>query len=395
MHKVIVNTQGEKSLKRRHPWIFSGAVHAMDSLPGSGETVAVHATDGRWLAWGAYSPQSQIRIRVWSFEADEPVAASFFQRRLQAAMGLRQKLPQCAQVTARRWVNAESDHLPGLIVDQYGDFLVCQFLTAGTEYWREVIADQLQELIPARGLYERSDADVRLKEGLTSRCGLLWGQAPPDLVEIRLQDVSMWVDLIQGHKTGAYLDQIHNQAMIRAYCSKAEVLNCFCYTGGFGIQALKGGAAHVTQIDASSRVLDISSRNVALNGLDERRVDHLCGNVFEILRKLRDTRRQFDLIVLDPPKFVASKGQLEKGTRGYKDINLLAFKLLRPDGVLFTFSCSGLVPPMLFQKIVSDAALDADRRATIVGRLDQAADHPVGLNFPEGRYLKGLICFAG
>jgi 23S rRNA (cytosine1962-C5)-methyltransferase len=394
MQKVFVTPKGEKSLKRLHPWIFSGAVQPMDEHPDSGETVAVHALDGRWLAWGAYSPQSQIRVRVWSFDPSESIDAHFFQRRLQAALGLRQRLPGCAETTARRWVHAESDSLPGLIVDQYGDFLVCQFLTAGTERWRELIVSRLQALIPAKGIYERSDADARLKEGLASRCGLLQGEPPPELVQIRHKNLALWVDLVRGHKTGAYLDQIHNQEMVKAYCDRAEVLNCFSYTGGFGLQALKGGAVHVTQIDASESVLEISRRNVALNGLDERRVDHQAGNVFEILRKYRDARRQFDRIVLDPPKFVASKGQLDKGTRGYKDINLLAFKLLRPGGVLFTFSCSGLVPPMLFQKIVSDAALDAGRRAAVIGRLDQAADHPVALNIPEGRYLKGLICFA-
>jgi 23S rRNA (cytosine1962-C5)-methyltransferase len=394
MLKVIVNAQGEKSLKRRHPWIFSGAVDSADNPPAPGQTVAVHSRQGRWLAWGAYSPRSQIRIRVWSFDPDATIDASYFQRRLQAAMGLRRRLPQLAGTTARRLVHAESDGLPGLIVDQYGDYLVCQFLTAGTEHWKEVIVSQLQTLMPVKGVYERSDTDARLKEGLPSRCGLLGGQAPPELVQIRYGDILMEVDLQKGHKTGAYLDQLPNQALVRAFSDKAEVLNCFSYTGGFGLQALKGGAAHVTQIDASAEVLALSRRNLALNGLEDRRVEHLAGNVFETLRKYRDSRRQFDLIVLDPPKFVASKGQLAKGARGYKDINLLAFKLLRPGGLLFTFSCSGLVAPLLFQKIVSDAALDAGRRVTIIARLDQAPDHPVALNFPEGHYLKGLVCFA-
>jgi 23S rRNA (cytosine1962-C5)-methyltransferase len=394
MQKIFVNSQGEKSLLRRHPWLFSGAVQPVERPPACGETVAVHAADGRWLAWGAFSPSSQIRVRIWSFDPDEHIDAGFFLRRLQAALVLRRRLPQFGRTTARRWVNAESDGLPGLIVDQYADYLVCQFLTAGTEYWKERIVSHLQSLIPALGIYERSDADVRLKEGLACRCGLLWGQSPPDEVSIKLKDLSLAVDLVQGHKTGAYLDQIDNQAQVRPYCNQAEVLNCFSYTGGFGLQALKGGAAHVTQIDASQAALEISRRNVALNALDEGRVDHVCGNVFQILRQYRDAGRGFDLIVLDPPKFVAAKAQLVKGSRGYKDINLLALKLLRPGGVLFTFSCSGLLTPMLFQKIVSDAALDAGRHVAIIGRLDQPADHPVALNFPEGHYLKGLICVA-
>lgn len=392
MHKVVVNSKGEKSLLRNHPWIFSGAVHDVSGDPASGETVAVHSTDNRWLAWGAYSPQSQIRIRIWSFTADHSVDASFFEDRLRAASALRRRLPGFSEATARRWVNAESDGLPGLIVDQYGDYLVCQFLSAGTERFKEIIVSQLQSLIPAKGIYERSDADVRRKEGLTEQCGPLWGAAPPALVQIRLGTVAMWVDLVQGHKTGAYLDQRFNQERIQAYCKDAQVLNCFSYTGGFGLWALKGGAARVTQIDASQPVLNLSRENVVLNALDEQRVDHVAGSVFDLLRRYRDGRRQFDLIVLDPPKFVASKGQLDKGTRGYKDINLLALKLLRPGGVLFTFSCSGLVSGMLFQKIVADAALDAGRRVNIIDRLNQPADHPVALNFPEGHYLKGLIC---
>ncbi len=394
MHKVVVNSKGEKSLLRNHPWIFPGAVHDLNGHPVSGDTVAVHGRDNRRLAWGAYSPQSQIRIRIWTFAAEEPVDATFFERRLQAALALRRRLPGFSGATARRWVNAESDGLPGLIVDQYGDFLVCQFLSAGAERFKEIIVSQLRSLIPAKGIYERSDAEVRRKEGLTEQCGPLWGDGPPPLVRIRLGAVAMWTDLVQGHKTGAYLDQRFNQARIQAYSRDAQVLNCFSYTGGFGLWALKGGAAHVTQIDASQTVLDLSRQNVILNALDEQRVDHVAGNVFEILRRYRDGRRRFDLIVLDPPKFVASKGQLDKGTRGYKDINLLALKLLRPGGVLFSFSCSGLVSGMLFQKIVADAALDAGRRVNIIGRLNQAADHPVALNFPEGHYLKGLICMA-
>jgi len=392
MHKVVVNGKGEKSLQRNHPWIFSGAVQNVSGQPEPGDTVAIHGMDNRWLAWGAYSPQSQIRLRIWSFDADEAIDGSFFERRLQAALELRRRLPGFSVTSARRWVNAESDGLPGLIVDQYGDYLVCQFLSAGTERFKEIMVSRLRSLIPAKGIYERSDADVRRKEGFTEQCGVLWGGKPPALVQVRLGAVAMWVDLIAGHKTGAYLDQTGNQERIQAYAKNAQVLNCFSYTGGFGLWALRGGASQVTQIDASQSVLDLSRKNVALNGLDEQRTEHVAANVFEILRRYRDGRRLFDLIVLDPPKFVASKGQLDKGCRGYKDINLLALKLLRPGGVLFTFSCSGLVSSMLFQKIVADAALDAGRRVNIIGRLDQAADHPVALNFPEGHYLKGLIC---
>jgi len=394
MHTIFVNPQGEKSLKRSHPWIFSGAVRSLKGHPEAGDTVAVRNLDGQWLAWGAYSPHSQIRVRVWSFDEQDEIGPRFFRGRLESAVALRKRLPGFSSTTAHRWVNAESDSLPGLIVDQYGDYLVCQFLSAGTERWKNSIITGLKELMPVKGIYERSDADARLKEGLNPRCGPVWGVQPPALVRIRQGDILMVTDLIQGHKTGLYLDQAQNQALLRPFASEAEILNCFCYTGGFGIQALKGGAGHVTQIDASESALALSRRNIALNAFEPERVTHVAGNVFEHLRRYRDAGRRFDLIVLDPPKFVAAKGQLNRGCRGYKDINLLAFKLLRPAGILFTFSCSGLIAPMLFQKIVADAAVDAGRRIRIIGRLDQGPDHPVALNFPEGHYLKGLICYA-
>ncbi len=394
MYEVVVNGKGEKSLQRNHPWIFSGAVQKINGQPAPGETVAVHGRDKRWLAWGAYSPQSQIRLRIWSFCAGESIDENFFERRLRAAMALRRRLPEYSGATTRRWVNAESDGLPGLIVDQYGDYLVCQFLTAGMERFKPAIVSQLKSLLPVKGIYERSDVDVRRKEGLPEQCGLLWGRQPPARVQIRQGSVAMWVDLFKGHKTGAYLDQAGNQQRIRDFTDGAQVLNCFSYTGGFGLWAHKGGAAQVTQIDASRNALDLSRENLVLNGLDDGQTEHVAGNVFEVLRKFRDSRRLFDVIVLDPPKFVASRSQLDKGGRGYKDINMMALKLLVSGGVLFTFSCSGLIPPMLFQKIVADAALDAGRQVSIVGRMDQAADHPVRLNFPEGHYLKGLICIA-
>lgn len=390
---VVVTPKAEKSLSRRHPWIFSGALRQAPTVP-EGATVAVRAPDGRFLAWGAYSPHSQIRIRVWSFEEKEAIDAAFFRRRLSEALAARGKMPLLSPCTALRLVHAESDGLPGLIVDRYGDFLVCQFLSAGSERWKETIVAELGRIHPCQGIYERSDADVRAKEGLPATRGVLWGAAPPDLLAIQAGELSLWVDLARGHKTGLYLDQRENQTRVSPFSPDAEVLNCFCYTGGFGLWALRAGARKVTQVDASAEVLALARRNAQLNGLEENRLEHLAANVFELLRTYRDSRRQFDLIVLDPPKFVASAGQMDKGCRGYKDINLLAFKLLRPGGVLLTFSCSGLMAPPLFQKIVADAAADAGRTVRAIGHLHQAADHPVSLNFPEAHYLKGLICLA-
>jgi 23S rRNA (cytosine1962-C5)-methyltransferase len=390
--KIVISPKAMKSIERRHPWIFSGAVRHADTTVEPGETVAVHAPDGRWLAWGACSPHSQIRVRLWSFDPHDTISADFFHRRLNLAFGLRDRLALVSPCTARRLVNAESDGLPGLIVDQYDDFLVCQFLAAGVERQRDSIVAALRRLGSFHGLYERSDTDARKKEGLPLRSGLLWGTPPPDTISVHLGGMEMLVDVVRGHKTGYYLDQRENQARIQRYANGKTVLNCFSYTGAFGLWALAGGASHVTNIDASESTLALAEQNRVRNRLPAERWDQVAANVFEQLRAYRDSGRQFDLIVLDPPKFVASAGQLDKGCRGYKDINLLAFKCLAPRGVLFTFSCSGLVAPNLFQKIVFDAAMDAGRQIQLIDHLHQAADHPIALTFPQAHYLKGLVC---
>jgi len=392
MASIIIKAGSEDFLQRHHPWIFSGAVKEPAEPVHNGETVTVLSSQGRWLASGAYSPHSQIRVRVWSFDQDEEITETFFRGRLARALQIRAPLLATGALTACRMVNAESDGLPGLIVDRYGDFLVCQFLAAGTEYWKPVIVEQLASLLSVKGIFERSDTETRQMEGLEPRTGVLFGEEPPDLVEIREEDIRIFVDIRRGQKTGFYLDQRENRKTVSAFAKDCEVLNGFAYTGGFGLWALRGGARHVTNIDTSSEARRLSERNLGLNAMDDRNVTHVEGDVFKVLRKYRDSRRQFDLIILDPPKFVASRRQLIAGCRGYKDINLLALKLLRPGGLLFTFSCSGHVAPALFQKIVADAALDAGRDVQILGYLGQSSDHPIALNFPEGHYLKGLIC---
>jgi 23S rRNA (cytosine1962-C5)-methyltransferase len=382
----------EKSVLRKHPWIFSGAVASVEGRPKLGETVEILDSSGASLGRGAYSPESQIVVRVWTFDPAEDVTPEFFGGRLRRAFGSREPSAIGRNRAAARLVNAECDGLPGIIVDRYGEFLVVQFLTAGAEYWKGAVAEQLAHLIPCAGLYERSDVDVRVKEGLPLVAGTLSGQDPPDLVEIEEGPCRFLVDIKRGHKTGFYLDQRENRAVCARYSREAEMLNCFSYTGGFGIAALKTGAAKVTNVDSSAAALEIARRHIALNGLEASSMENEEGDAFTVLRRYRDEGRQFDLIVLDPPKFVESQSQLMRASRGYKDINLLAFKLLRPRGLLFTFSCSGLMSPELFQKIVADAALDAGRDAQIVLRLAQASDHPVALGFPEGGYLKGLVC---
>ena len=389
MAELVLKTGREKSLLRRHPWIFSGAVGKIQGAPQSGETLDILSAHGEWLGRAAYSPTSQIVARVWSFERDEEIDSAFFHLRLQQALLARQSL---TATTAYRVVNAESDRLPGVIVDCYGEFLVCQFLTAGAEFWKTAIVQELAALMPHAGIYERSDADVREKEGLTSSVGVLAGATPPELVEIEEHGLRFLVDIQRGHKTGFYLDQRENRALLSQFASGAEVLNCFAYTGSFGVYALKHGAKRVTNIESSAEAMELARRNIELNGLNPEQVEPVVGDVFKVLRTYRNAERQFDVVILDPPKFAESKGQLERACRGYKDINWLAMRALRPGGLLLTFSCSGLMTPDLFQKIVADAALDAHRHAQMIHAMTQAEDHPVALAFPEGAYLKGLAC---
>ncbi|MBN2093695.1 class I SAM-dependent methyltransferase, partial [candidate division KSB1 bacterium] len=381
--KVILKPGREDSVKRHHPWIFSGAVKKVEGNPENGATVEIFSADGRWLASGAFSPKSQILVRVWSFLQEEAITPEFFKNRLKKAISLREQLFSASPTNAYRLINAESDGLPGLIVDRYSDYAVCQFLSAGAEFWKTTIVQHIMERLPLKGVFERSDEDVRLKEGLQPQKGVLAGETPPDLIEIQENSLRFRVDIQQGHKTGFYLDQRDNRDFLGRFANEKDVLNCFSYTGGFGIAALKGGAKSLINIDTSANALQIAQQNIELNGLHTKRAEQMTGDVFQILRRFRDEERQFDVIVLDPPKFAGSVNQVEKAARGYKDINWLAFRILRPGGILFTFSCSAHIKPPLFQKIVADAAVDAGRDARIIQFLSQASDHPIALNFPE------------
>lgn len=380
----------ERSILRRHPWIFSGALAEVKGRGKPGDTAVIYDSGGGFLALAAFSPHSQIRLRVWSFNPSDLIDAVFFHDRIQKAVARRMRngiLP-----CAGRLINAEADLLPGLIVDKYGDYLVVQFLSAGVERWKSEIVQGLEAVLRPEGIYERSDAEVRLKEGLSLSKGLLMGKEPPEFIEIEEGAYRFLVDVRNGHKTGFYLDQAENRKIIGEYAQNRRILNCFSYTGGFSIAALKAGAERVINLDTSGDALELASRNILLNGLDLSRSENLQEDVFHCLRTFRDRGISFDMIILDPPKFAENQHQLEKAARGYKDINLLAFKLLRPCGILVTFSCSGLMSPELFQKIVADAALDAHKEARIQRRLFQSWDHAVLLSFPEGQYLKGLVC---
>jgi 23S rRNA (cytosine1962-C5)-methyltransferase len=391
MQAVRLKAGREKSLLRRHPWVFAGAIDSLDGSPQDGETVKLVSQGGDFLAWGAYSPHSQIRVRVWSWHEQESIDAAFLKQRLAQAIAARVELVPPERSNALRLVHGESDGLPGLIVDRYDRTLVAQFLSSGAERWKETLADLLLELTGAERLYERSDAEVRRLEGLAEHSGVLRGDAPPPHLQIHENGLKFWVDVIHGHKTGHYLDQRDNRLRLMQLANAKRMLDCFAYTGGFTAHALAGGAESVLAVDSSGEALDLARENLSLNDLPAGKVEWLGGDVFQVLRGLRDRGKSFDLIVLDPPKFAPTAAHAEKAARGYKDINLLAFKLLAPGGLLFTFSCSGGVSAELFQKIVAGAALDAGVDAQIVETLHPGSDHPVGLNFPEGTYLKGLV----
>lgn len=381
----------EKSLQRRHPWVFNGAIASIEGDPVAGDTVAVCTEAGGFLAWAAYNPHSQMSGRVWSFDAAEVVDAAFFEERIRRAVRMRDALALSRDSSGMRLVHGESDGLPGLIVDRYGDVLVMQLGSAGAERWRDVCVEALWQTCAPACIYERSDSDGRELEGLPARCGVLRGELPAS-IEVVEHGLRFAVDVKAGQKTGFFLDQRDNRRLTGEQARDREVLNCFCYTGGFSLYALRGGAKSVLSIDISADAVATAQRNVTLNALDaDGRAEWQCADVFAALRKLRDQNRKFDLVILDPPKFAPTAAFAEKAARGYKDINLLGFKLLRPGGLLFTYSCSGGISEDLFQKIIAGAALDAGVDAQIVHRLHASADHPVALNFPEGAYLKGLV----
>lgn len=392
MITVKLKKNRQKSLERKHPWVFSGAIDHVKENPKNGETVKVISADGKFLSWAAFSIKSQISLRVWSFNENEIIDSKFFKEKILQAIEYREQFVDSSNTNAYRLINAESDGLPGLIVDKYNDFIVCQFLSSGAEFWKQEIVAQLSALLNPTGIFERSDVEVREKEGLEPISGVLFGKIPSDLIEIVENGIKFLVDIKNGHKTGFYLDQRENRKLVESLTNQKEVLNCFSYSGGFSAYAIKGGAIKVTNIDSSAEALSLAEKNLSLNQIDSSKYENVADDVFKYLRKLRDANKQFDIIILDPPKFADSASQVEKAGRGYKDINLLAIKLLKKNGLLFTFSCSGHITTDLFNKIISDAALDSGKTVHIIKHLTQSMDHTISTNFPEGLYLKGLLC---
>ena len=381
----------EKSLLRRHPWVFSGAVDTVSGQPGPGDIVDVVDASGKWLARGGYSPSSKIMVRVWTFDSTENPGPDLFTKRLKTALDWRTQFGLLSGCDAFRWINGEPDGFPGLIVDRYRDFIVCQFLSTAVEFWKDTIVAAINQIASPAGIYERSDSDVRKLENLPPACGRLAGDEPPDLIEIRENTGRFLVDVRKGHKTGFYLDQRINRLRVARYTHNADMLNCFAYTGGFGIAALNAGVRHVTHVDSSVPALELATRAMELNGIAPDRYSIEIADVFKALRMYRTQGRRFDLVVLDPPKFAESRRQVQDAVRAYKDINLAALHLLNPGGILATFSCSGAMDRDSFQQAVSYAVKDAGRDAMILESLEQSPDHPYSTAFPEGFYLKGLI----
>jgi 23S rRNA (cytosine1962-C5)-methyltransferase len=388
MKKITIKSGREKSLLRRHPWIFSGAIQSSGGAV-SGDVVNVHAADGSFLCSALYSAESQIAARALSFDAKEVIDDDFFKRRIQRSISRRASLS--AHTNAMRLIHGESDGLPGVVADQYDDVIVLQLSTAGIEPQRDLLGTLLQEATGAKTIYERSDADVRKLEGLPERNGLIRGEPLAAPVTIRENEMDITVDIAYGHKTGFYLDQRDNRALTQTLAHEADVLNCFCYTATMSAAAMKGGAQSVVSIDSSQPAMEEGARIATLNGCGVARMEWIEADVFAHLRKLRDQGRSFDLIILDPPKLAPTTHHVEKAARAYKDINLLGLKLLRPGGKLMTYSCSGGVSIDLFQKIVAGAAVDANVDAVVLKRLSAGIDHPVSIHFPEGEYLKGLL----
>lgn len=399
---VVIKAGREKPIIQHHPWVFSGAIQKLpnDAANGApnGAIIDVVDSHGNWLARGLLNRISQIQVRILTWQQDEPIDEAFWHRRFRAAVERRNAFRASNKSTAYRLINGESDFLPGLIVDQYGDHLIAQIGILGMDQRKEQWAKLLLEIAGATSISERSDTAARRLEGLGDAQGLLAGTPPPDQVEITEKGVRFVVELAGGQKTGFYTDQRANRGAVARYCAGAKVLNGFSYTGAFAVHALAAGAKHVTNIDSSVDALELAETNVRLNGFDPDVVtENIAGDIFQVLRDWRDEARNtpennFDVVILDPPKFAQSKPQVERALRGYKDINMLGMGLVKPGGILATFSCSGLVSADLFQKVIFGAAIDAGRDLQILEWRHQDSDHPVAITFPEGEYLKGLIC---
>jgi 23S rRNA (cytosine1962-C5)-methyltransferase len=385
MLQLFLKKDRDAPIRRGHPWIFSGAIERVIGNEAETGVADVFDSQKNWLARGLYNPKSQLRVRLLTWQK-ETIEGDFLRRRLAHALAFRTE-QFAGKAAAYRICNGEGDFLPGLIVDRYGDFLVCQFFTAGMELFKTHIVGVLHELTSAAGIFERSEGRVREEEGLTASTGVLFGVPPPETIEINENGHRFLVDVKHGQKTGFFLDQRDNRALLSAISRQRNVLNCFSYTGGFSVYAFAGGARSVTTFDSSQPALELAERNLDFNGFGGLPGELIKGDAFAYLKELDE---KFDIIVVDPPSLAHRRSDLDAATGGYKFLNLHALRHLNPGGLLLTFSCSQHLSADLFQKVIFGAAVDAGRKLAIVRRLGTSIDHPVSLHHPEGEYLKGL-----
>jgi 23S rRNA (cytosine1962-C5)-methyltransferase len=388
MLQLFLKRDRDAPIRRGHPWIFSGAIERVEGLDGDDQAVGVtdiFDSNKNWLARGLYNPKSQLRVRLLTWQKGT-IDESFFARRLSLALAFR--ADQLSGATnAYRLCNGEGDFLPGLIVDRYADFCVCQFITAGMELFKGDIVAALSVLTSSKGIYERSEGRVREEEGLASSAGVLAGEAPPEFIEIEEHGNKFLVDVKHGQKTGFFLDQRDSRAFLATLARDRTILNCFSYTGGFSVYAFAGGAKAVVTFDSSHLALELAERNLELNSFGHAPGELIKGDAFAYLKEID---QKFDVIVLDPPSLAHRRSDIDAATGGYKFLNLHALKHLNPGGLLLTYSCSQHLSSDLFQKVVFGAAVDAGRKLTIIRRFSHPIDHPVSLHHPEGEYLKGL-----
>lgn len=392
MNNIILKAGREKSVLQKHPWIFSGAIANIEGAPSPGQIIRLLDFRKKFLAYGYYNRASQIAVRILEWDELKPIDDNWWLSKVADSIARRHKLADDTNTDSYRLVFGESDLLPGLIVDKYSDYIVVQFLTAGVEAVKPMIILALVELLKPAGIYERSDADIRSLEGLQAASGLLAGTNPPDKLEIKEHSIRYLIDIAGGHKTGHYLDQRENRLVIRKYAANLDILDCFCYTGGFSINALAGNANSVTLVDSSKAALNIARVNLEQNSQVDNKAQFIESDVFDFLRKTAQSGKLFDMIILDPPKFAASKAHLKKALSAYKDINMFAIKLLKPGGLLISFSCSGIVTAESLKVVLFWASTDTNRPIQIIEKLGQPPDHPILLSFPESEYLKGYIC---
>jgi len=392
MKEIVLKKGRAKTARQFHPWIFSGAISKTDANIAAGEIVRVLDSRREFVAYGYCNPASQIALRLLEWDEDRSMGERWWCDRIARAIAGRKNLLDDKTSNCCRLVFGESDGLPGLMVDKYENQLILQSSTAGIDRAINAITAALVELLKPATIYERSHVDIRKLEGLPGRVGGLHGEPPPERLIVTANDLKFYVDVKTGHKTGLYLDQRFNHRLVAAQAENLELLDCFCYTGAFSLHGIKAGAKSAVLVDSSAEFLAAARDNFKLNGLDGGKVEYIKGDVFTVLREFADSDRRFDMVILDPPKFAASRANLKRALAGYKDLNLQAMKLLKPGGLLATFSCSGAVTEADLKTVLFWAALDAGKQVQILQTLYQGPDHPRSIYFPEAEYLKGFLC---